>query len=146
MENKRHTRRRSREIALQILYELDMRPDTNFESAIALYPTKDEDIKVVEYAKELLKGINEKSDEIADILRENIIGWRPDRMVAVDKAAITLALYEGILSEMVPVSVAISEAVELAKIFGTAESGRFVNGVLGRIARSGNKLENENND
>ena len=146
MENKRHTRRRSREIAIQILYELDMRPDANYESAIALYPTKDEDIKVVEYTRELLKGIDERSDEIADILRENIIGWRPDRMVAVDKAAITLALYEGILSEMVPVSVAISEAVELAKIFGTAESGRFVNGVLGRIARSGNNTNTQNND
>lgn len=146
MENKRHTRRRSREIALQILYELDMRPDTDYNEAISLYPIREEDVKVAEYAKELLKGISEKSDEIADILRENIIGWRPDRMVAVDKAAITLALYEGILSEMVPVSVAISEAVELAKIFGTSDSGRFVNGVLGRIARSGNKTDNENND
>lgn len=77
----------------------------------------------------------ENGEEISELLRDNIIGWRPERMVAVDKAAICIALYEGVISERVPIAVAISEAVELAKTFGTAESGRFVNGVLGRIVR-----------
>ena len=56
-------------------------------------------------------------------------------MVAVDKAVISIALYEGVLSKRVPIPVAISEAVELAKTYGTDDSGKFVNGVLGRIVR-----------
>ena len=68
---------------------------------------------------------------------DSIIGWIPEIMVAVNKAAISIALYEGIISAKVPVAVAISEAVELAKSYGTSDSGRFVNGVLGRIVRKG---------
>jgi N utilization substance protein B len=63
-------------------------------------------------------------------------------MVVVDRVAIRLALYEGFVTGRIPVAVAISEAVELAKRFGTEESGRFVNGVLGRIVRG---LEDDTN-
>jgi len=57
-------------------------------------------------------------------------------MVAVDRAAVRLALFEGVVARTTPLAVAISEAVELAKSFGTEDSGRFVNGVLGRIVRA----------
>ena len=128
-------RHRSREIALQLIYEMDMRPDADILDAIELYPSDEEQEGVFDYACELLTGVREQSDAISELLRENIIGWRPERMVAVDKAAISIALYEGIISAKVPVAVAISEAVELAKSYGTSDSGRFVNGVLGRIVR-----------
>jgi N utilization substance protein B len=160
-------RHRSREIALQLIYQLDIRPSANVEEVIELYFTEDdaknsdevivlypsvdeveniheltelylsedEAEEVFDYACELVKGVCDNIDAISDLLRENIIGWRPERMVAVDKVAISIALYEGIISKKVPVAVSISEAVVLAKIFGTAESGRFVNGVLGRIVR-----------
>lgn len=128
-------RHRSREIALQLIYQLDVRPDLRFEEAVALFPAEDEDPEVFSYARELVMGVCAQAGEIAELLRENIVAWRPERMVAVDKAAISLALYEGIIAKKVPVAVAISEAVELAKAFGTEDSGRFVNGVLGRIVK-----------
>ena len=128
-------RHRSLEIALQLIYELDMRPDAEINEALLLYPSEDEPEGVFLYASELVRGVYDNIEEIAEMLRENIIGWRPERMVAVDKAAISIALYEGIISAKVPVAVAISEAVELAKSYGTSDSGRFVNGVLGRIVR-----------
>lgn len=128
-------RHRSREIALQLIYQLDLRQDLRFEDAIALFPSDNEDPEVFSYARELVMGVCEQAGEIAELLRENIVSWRPERMVAVDKAAISLALYEGIIAKKVPVAVAISEAVELAKAFGTEDSGRFVNGVLGRIVK-----------
>lgn len=128
-------RHRSREIALQLIYQLDVRPDMRFRDAISLFPSDDEDPEVFSYASELVMGICDHADEVAELLRENIVSWRPERMVAVDKAAISLALYEGFIAKTVPVAVAISEAVELAKAFGTEDSGRFVNGVLGRIAK-----------
>lgn len=132
---KSQLRHRSREIALQLIYQLDLRPAADLEEVIILFDFKDEPEEVFSYACELFRGVNEKSDQISELLRDNIIGWRPERMVAVDKVAICIALFEGVITQKVPVAVAISEAVDLAKAFGTEESGRFVNGVLGRIVR-----------
>lgn len=135
MSSKSQLRHRSREIALQLIYQLDIRTSANVDEVIELYPSEGEADGVFDYACELVRGVSDNIDAISDLLRENIIGWRPERMVAVDKVAISLALYEGIISKKVPIAVSISEAVVLAKVFGTAESGRFVNGVLGRIVR-----------
>ncbi len=142
MSSKSQMRHRSREIALQLIYQLDVRPSANIDEAIELYPSEGEADGVFDYACELVRGVMENIDTISDLLRENIIGWRPERMVAVDKVAISLALYESIISKKVPVAVSISEAVQLAKVFGTEESGRFVNGVLGRIVRKEESLSN----
>ena len=167
-------RRRSREIALQLIYILDMRPDFSEDEALNILsdaeavtlfqkeladegadapdPKKFPEIvkfdlklseaehdEVVNYAASLFNGVRENEGKIDDIIRENMESrWRPDRLVAIDRAILALALYEGLLAKSVPVSVAISEAVEIAKTFGTEESGRFVNGVLGRIARKEN--------
>lgn len=128
-------RHRSREIALQLIYQIDMRPSADLDEVINLYPREGEVEEVFEYACDLVRGVNENREAISELIRENIVGWRPERMVAVDKAAISLALFEGVISRKVPIAVSISEAVELAKTFGTEESGRFVNGVLGRIVR-----------
>ncbi|MDL2298684.1 transcription antitermination factor NusB [Synergistaceae bacterium OttesenSCG-928-D05] len=131
-------RHRAREIALQLVYQLDLRPGVAPDDAIELFQLKEEEPEVSSYACELVHGVSESAGEIAQILRESIVAWRPERMVAVDKAAISIALYEGLIAKRVPIAVAISEAVELAKAFGTEDSGRFVNGVLGRIVRERN--------
>lgn len=138
---KTQMRRRSREIALQLIYEFDMRPDEDAEEIIGLFPFDEESPcdEVTNYAVELARGVYSESEKISEMLRDYIIGWRPERMVAVDKAAISMALYEGVMVKKVPIPVAISEAVELAKTYGTLDSGRFVNGVLGRIVRMENK-------
>ena len=142
MSSKSQMRHRSREIALQLIYQLDVRPSANIDEAIELYTSEGEADGVFDYACELVRGVMDNMEAISDLLRENIIGWRPERMVAVDKVAISLALYEGVISKKVPIAVSISEAVELAKVFGTEESGRFVNGVLGRIVRKEESLSN----
>jgi len=128
-------RRRSREIALQILYSIDMREGISPGEAVDLYPFESEDEEVRVYANQLVDGVSENLNEIDSMVRRNIVGWRPERMVIVDRVAIRLALYESVIAKKIPVPVAISEAVELAKRFGTGESGRFVNGVLGKIVR-----------
>ena len=130
-------RRRAREIALQLVFEMDLRPALSLEEAFALYPFEDEEMSVREYAYLLVQEVIRREVEIDAILREVMVGWRPERMVSVDRAAIRLAIAEGVLGKMVPIAVAISEVVELTKVFGTDESSRFVNGVLGKIARSG---------
>jgi N utilization substance protein B len=129
-------RHRSREIALQLLYSLDLRHDQKTEGAFELFDLDGEEPVVVEFTRQLVFGVLENEREIDSLILKNIVGWRPERMVAVDRAAVRLALYEGLVARTTPLPVAISEAVELAKTFGTEDSGRFVNGVLGRIVRA----------
>jgi N utilization substance protein B len=129
-------RRRAREIALQLIYELDLRQDVTADEAIEMFPWCHELPDVAEYAKFLVTAAYAHAAEIDSIMREHIVGWRTERMVAVDRASIRLALCEGMIERKVPLAVAISEAVELTKIFGTIESSGFVNGVLGKIVRS----------
>jgi N utilization substance protein B len=119
-----------------LIYELDLREDLSPEEALKMYPFDGETDGVAEYAKSLVRAASARADEVDEILREHIVGWRTERMVAVDRAAIRIALCEGLLDRSVPIAVAISEAVELTKMFGTVESSKFVNGVLGRIVRS----------
>jgi len=129
-------RHRSREIALQLLYSIDLRRDQDPKEAFELFPLEHEEPVVVDFARKLVFGVVENEREIDLLILKNLVGWRPERMVAVDRAAIRLALYEGVIAVCSPLPVAISEAVELAKSFGTEDSGRFVNGVLGRIVRA----------
>ena len=133
MPQRRH---RSREIALQLLYSVDLRRDQEAVEAFRLFPLEAEEPVVVEFARQLVFGVLENERAIDNLILRNIVGWRPERMVAVDRAAVRLALYEGVVARTTPLAVAISEAVELAKSFGTEDSGRFVNGVLGRIVRT----------
>lgn len=139
-------RTRAREVALQILYSLNVREGLEPDEAISLFPFKDEEPDVASYAIKLIKGVWSNSEKIDMLIRTYITGWRPERMVMVDLVAIRLALYEGWIAKKVPVAVAISEAVELAKHFGTEDSGRFVNGVLGRIVRSLQEESKDNNE
>jgi N utilization substance protein B len=88
------------------------------------------------YARELISGIVDNRFEIDGLIRMNMTGWRPERMGIIDRAAVFLALYEGVVGRKVDVPVAISEAVNLARLFGPDESARFVNGVLGKIVRA----------
>lgn len=128
-------RRSSREIALQILYSIEMRDNISPSEAIQFYPFESEDEEVRNYAEILVRGVCSRRNDIDVMVRKNIVGWRPERMVIVDRVAIRLALFESVVEDLIPVAVAISEAVELAKRFGTEGSGRFVNGVLGKIVR-----------
>jgi N utilization substance protein B len=86
------------------------------------------------YALELLRGVEEHAGELDDLLREFSEHWAVERMPAVDRAVLRLGCYELAHEPDVPTAVVISEAVDLAKQYSTKDSGRFVNGLLARIA------------
>lgn len=86
------------------------------------------------YAREILDGVTDHREEIDELISSYSQGWSLERMPNVDRALIRLASWEILHNPEVPAAVAIDEAVELAKEFSTDDSGRFVNGVLGRIA------------
>lgn len=87
-----------------------------------------------EYASQLVRGVTEHGDEIDELIETYSQGWTIDRMPALDRAIIRLGIWEVLFNDEVPDGVAISEAVELATLYSTEDSGSFVNGLLGRIA------------
>jgi N utilization substance protein B len=90
---------------------------------------------VAEFAKRLLSGVLAHLPELDRIIAGKAKEWRLDRLANVDRNILRLGVYELAFGHEVPASVAINEAVELAKVYGGPESGRFINGVLGQVAR-----------
>ena len=90
----------------------------------------------LEYIRTKTEKIAEKTEEIDAVINENVKGWKTTRMNKVDLSILRVAVYEMKWDEEVPVGVAINEAVELAKRFSGGDSPSFINGVLGKIARS----------
>mgnify|MGYP003371380832 FL=1 len=138
--SRRHERTSARRSTVQVLYTSeiqDERPTVLIETGRCL----EEDGPLSDYAIALIKGVEEKMGDIDARLEESSDNWSVSRMPVVDRSILRIAVYEMLYVDDVPVSVAINEAVELAKAFGGEdESPRFVNGVLGKIAR---RLESE---
>ena len=88
------------------------------------------------YAREIVVGITEHGDEIDELIETYSQGWTISRMPAIDRALLRIGLWEILHNDEVPDSVAISEAVESARVHSTEDSAGFVNGLLGRIAAS----------
>ncbi len=119
-----------------MLFQYDFRPDLPYQKAIRGVPLDLELPEVREFAEEIIKGVLEMRERIDELLKKHTVGWKVDRMATVDRNILRIALYEILKRrEDVPLSVAINEAVELAKKYGTEDSGKFVNGVLAKIVR-----------
>ncbi len=124
-------RSKARKRAIDVLFESDQRGvDVLTVLADRLQRA---DPPVGEYAVTLVEGVAQHRDRIDDLVQTYSQGWQLDRMPAVDRAVLRLAIYELMYEDDVPDSVVIDEAVELAKQLSTDESPAFVNGLLARI-------------
>jgi transcription antitermination protein NusB len=149
------TRRKAREFALQILYQLDAQDGVagpgapNDEQAVAMFwrsfvaaaaaaepgepgETRADDPEARGFAESLVKGVRAHQAELDALIQKASKNWRLERMARVDRNLLRLALYELKFADDVPAKVAINEAIEIAKRFGTGESSAFVNGILDR--------------
>ena len=135
MAAKRHERTTARRVALQVLYTAEIKGASAAQIvAEGVFPSEEGPLS--EYAQDLVRGVEQNRIVIDGSLKAAAENWSLGRMPIVDRCILRLATYEMLFVDEVPVSVAINEAVELAKDFGGEdESPRFVNGVLGRIAR-----------
>ncbi|HOA98391.1 MAG TPA: transcription antitermination factor NusB [Candidatus Atribacteria bacterium] len=129
-------RRKARVAALQILFQMDMR-DKKLEEVLPYFKVpKGWDEDTLSFFFRLVQGVETKKKEIDEILSQASEEWPLYRMANVDRNILRLAVFEILFLPEVPVSVAINEAVELGKKYGTEESGRFINGILGQLVRS----------
>ncbi len=128
-------RRQARVIALQTLFEADAvghSPEEILARHLEENPTTEE---TAAYARRLVDGVQQHAEEADRLIAQAAPAWPLSQMPKVDKNILRIALFEVLFdNRAVPVKVAINEAVELAKLFGSESSSRFVNGVLGTIA------------
>jgi N utilization substance protein B len=124
-------RGKARKRALEVLFEADLRKKIAVE-LLAERPT--EDLSQGEYARQLVVGVDENREKIDEIINTYSEGWDMDRMPGIDRNILRIAIYEILWNGDVDDNVAISQAVEMAGELSTADSGKYVNGVLGRVS------------
>jgi transcription antitermination protein NusB len=118
-------------LAIEILYQADV---TEQDSGLVLEEWRRAHRDIPAYAEKIVRGVQAQLHDIDRVLGSNSEDWAVHRMAVVDRAILRVACYE--LGEGVPPAVTINEAVEAAKALSTEDSGRFINGVLGKIARN----------
>ncbi|MHC1741050.1 MAG: transcription antitermination factor NusB [Anaerolineaceae bacterium] len=127
------SRTKARGIALQVLYEYDLTGHPVgeiFESHLA---EENLDDKVQEFSRSIVVGVVPLIEQLDHIVAEHAPEWPMDQVAVIDRNILRIALWEFAVSEITPIKVAINEAIELAKIYGSDSSSRFVNGVLGSL-------------
>ena len=136
MTAKSGTRRKSRELTLQMLFQLDMgHQDPELVRQTFWSERTDLDEKVRQFSDELFRIACERREEIDPIIERNAEHWRMDRMAAVDRNLLRAAVAEFLGFPKTPKPVVINEALEIARRFSTPESVQFINGVLDSVAR-----------
>lgn len=126
-------RRQSREAAFQAIFQVDVgqaNPEQAINYTVENSGTKPEDLG---FTRELVAGALEHLEEIDRIIASYSKDWQLERLARVDRNIMRLAIYEILYRDDIPASVSVNEAVEMAKVFGGEDSGRFVNGILGRV-------------
>lgn len=130
------SRRTAREAALQTLYQLDLglvNAREAFTYALDATPLEDKD---EQYARRIINSATNNWDTINQLIAEATVSWSIDRLARVDRSLLRLSIAEMLAQEPdTPISVIINEGLEIAKEYSTDESSRFINGLLGNVAR-----------
>ena len=129
-------RSKARKQALDLLYETDIR-GTNLVDTLAQrdIPAEGPDARPIrEYTRELVNGVSNNRRKIDELITTYAQGWDMDRLPAVDRNILRLGIFEILWAADIPTSVAIDEAIALAKELSSDDSSRYIHGVLGRIA------------
>lgn len=127
-------RRQARETAIKSLYQVDVggaEPESAITNAVDMDQLNQEDI---DFARELVMGSIEHMQEIDKTISSLSKDWSIDRLARVDYNIMRMAIYEIMYRDDIPYGVTVNEAVELAKMYGGSDSGKFVNGILGKVA------------
>ena len=131
------SRSKHRRSALRILFEMDI----NRSSLEEVLEGKDQagEDQPVDFTVKLVNGVQEYLGDIDRVISECAEGWEIERMPRVDRNILRMSIYELFFMEDIPTAATIDEAVELAKAFSTEDSGKFINGMLGRVNRDREK-------
>ena len=129
------SRRAARELAINVLYQIDVAHLPPQEALDTAIENVELDGASSDFSRALVDGVIGHMAKIDEVLKRLSVGWELQRQPAVDRNILRMAIFEILFLDYIPASVSINEAVDLAKKYSTAESGRFVNGVLGALVR-----------
>ncbi len=145
-------RRQSREIALQMLYQMEMTglpPSEVFELFYQLASDNHNDeereipLQVRPFAERLITGVYAHRDQVDKMIVEASENWRLERMSIIDRNILRIAVFEMLYCLEIPPKVSINEAIDLGKTFGNPDSGAFINGILDHLLPEANKFREE---
>ena len=129
-------RRQSRELALQVLFQTEFAPQISYGTFLEVFEQK-LDPQIISYADELVQGVQNFKAEIDAKIQSSSAHWKVDRMATIDRNILRIAVFEmKFLKEPLKENIAINEAVEIAKKYGTTESASFVNGLLDQVSKA----------
>ena len=135
------SRTKARSIALQVLYEVDIsghHPDQVLQTRLDEAPIEEH---LAEFSRQIIFGVLPLSNKLDDLIAQHALEWPIDQVASIDRNIIRIALWEFAVAGCTPIKVAINEAIELAKIYGSDSTPRFVNGVLGSLAARSNEIQ-----
>lgn len=127
-------RHKAREVALQVLYEIDSVSHNPEGSLNNILSRSDVSEEVARFSRELVDGVIKNRERLDRNIKDFAPAWPLDQISLIDRNILRLAIFEILHDNKIPVKVAINEAVELAKTFGSNNSSRFINGVLGSVS------------
>ena len=130
------TRTEARELLMQAIFQMDAQQDHSEELLLLFIKEKKPGVKQGKYIKESFREINDYISDIDTIINKYATNWKTNRMARTDVAVLRVASYEIHHSEDIPDAVIINEAVNMAKKFGGADSHKYINGILGNVARN----------
>jgi len=128
-------RRKAREVALQVLFQKDLRECPLREVLRYAELPEGWDEETRSFFFRLVRGVEQNMGFIDTILAKTVEGWSLNRMMNVDRNILRIATFEILFMPDIPTGVAINEAVELGKKYGSEESGKFINGVLAKLVK-----------
>lgn len=137
------SRRRARRVTLEVLYEYDIARHPHGEILQRRLEANNLDTAGAEFASQLVQGVMQNMEGMDILIARYAPEWPLDQMAVIDRNILRIAIYEFIASDETPVKVAINEAVELAKTYGSDSAPRFINGVLGTLAEQIPELHRE---
>lgn len=137
------SRTKARGIALQVLYEYDMTGHPPGESLEIRFADENLEEKLTQFAREIVTGVVPLIDQLDLIITVHAPEWPLDQVAVIDRNILRIALWEFGVAKCTPIKVAINEAIELAKVFGSDSSSRFVNGVLGSLVDHASEINNK---
>jgi transcription antitermination protein NusB len=127
------TRRYARELAMQALFSMDMNNAFSMEMLVEYGRSFPPNKKVAPYFQRLTEGVVQNKDHIDKVIETYSSNWKVRRMACVDRNILRLAVFEMLYCGDIPAKVSINEAIDIAKKFGSSESGSFINGILDSI-------------
>lgn len=137
------TRRQARCFTLEVLYEVDIAGHPPAEVMNRRLSDQELDDSGIDFAHKLLNGVLKYQAEMDNIISRHAPEWPLDQMAVIDRNILRISIYEFLIDCETPVKVAINEAVELAKVYGSDSAPRFVNGVLGSLAEQLSQLRQQ---